>query len=344
MKAPVIFFVAAVSVMGYSAIASCMLGKGLDFKEDATNVNVRLSVVASSGELGFGDVDLQGYLGFLGRISRMEQLRELSIIILDSPIGGLTFPADTLEGLTNLCSLEIWNCGTNPVKLTSIGKWKKLPIRNLVLKYLDIEGTDQTCSFPNLESLYCTSEKVLANAPDTLFTLRVEAMETQGRLSFSRFRRLTVLHLCDVKCHGIDGIEALKNLESLSLHDAGLLELSCVRACAKLKCLEISSCGRLVGNVNLACLGRLPLESMELEDLRLEEIRGLEKCPLVDLVVKGGEIGSLNGICDLPKLERLDVSETSIHVIERDFIKKRFPNLKRLCYTDIDLNCVCVEW
>lgn len=327
-----------------AASASCLLGGGLDFKDDATAVDVRLDIVGHGRRLEFGNIDEAGYRSVLARLTRMKQLRKLSVAFLDVPDGGAVFPAGALEGLSNLTSVVIGNFGTNPVKVTSIAVWKNLPIEELGLNYLEVEDAGQISKFKRLESLHCTSGEMFRSAPDSLRLLDLKHVNIKDGMDLGKFPLLESLHLCHVKCSSVSGMESLANLESLSLHDVRIRDFSGLKAYRKLKHLELSYDKCCKCDFNVTDLAGLPLESLVLENVPLVEIRGLEESPLIDIRVNGAAIKSLNDICRLRKLERLDIVNTKIDAVDTKLVKERFPSLTTLWYSDSDSNPQCIEW
>ena len=330
--------------MIYVASASYLLGDGLTFKDDATAIEVRLDISGPGRPLEFGEIDEDGYRSVLRRIALMKQLRELSVIFLNVPDGGVVFPAGTLKGLSNLTSITISNFGTNSVRVTSIATWKNLPIECLGLNYLDVEDASLISEFKRLAELHCTTGELLRNAPSNLRLLDLKNADIRGCVDLGRFTQLECLHLCQVKCSSVRGLGALSNLESLSLHDIPIGDLTSLKACKKLKHLEVRV-GKVSGyDFRVADLADLPLECVVFEDLPLVEIRGLERCPLIEMRVNGALIEKLQDICRLRKLERLDIVDTKIDVVDKKLVKERFPSLATLWYSDSDSNPQCISW
>lgn len=344
MMRSMVIFACAVVLNKYAVLASVLLGGGLDFKDDAKEVNVRLDIVSSGKHLDFGEIDCAGYEMLLSRVSQMRHLHSLSIIFLTVPYDGFVFECERLSGLTNLNSLMISNYGTNSVRVTSISACKEMPLKELLLKYVDVDGANVISEFQRLEDLYCTTEELFRRAPSGLRVLYVEDAKFKGDVDLNRFSMIETLGLLNVKCASIQGLSSLTALKSLQLVGVPAKNLSDMKLCSRLKSLEICNCREFDGKFNVADFKSLPLENLVLENVPLNRIQGLEDCPLKNLRIDGEGIESINNICRLPNLERLDVANTRIHFVDMEHVKERFPKLENLVYLDREKNIQCAEW
>lgn len=328
-----IIFICVALICKQDTLASVVMGSRPDFKDDADEVRVRLEIIPSGQKTGYGEIDPSGYEEFLTRISRMKQLRSLSVSFVRVPNAGFVFPIERLTGLTNLNCLAIFNHGTNPVKVTSIALCKAMPLKELDLRYVEVGGEDSVRDFKRLESLSCSSGDLFRFAPSGLRSLAIENAEVKGELELSRFYQLETLQLINVKCSSIQGLSSLNCLESLFIYGIPVGNLSEIKSCARLKSLVINDCMNFDDKFDIANLKSLPLKDVEIRNCPLSRIQGLEKCPLENLWIDGTGIQSLNDICSLPKLKFLDIASDKIHLKgfeDIEHVKELFPNLERM--------------
>ena len=335
MTRNIAIFICAV-ILNKSAVLACgMIRDGLDFKDDAKEVTVRLNIVSHKEHLGFGEIDCAMYEKFLSRISQMRHLQSLRIFFRNVPYDGLIFDCERLAGLTNLNTLVIesyYNYGTNSVSVSSLSVCKQMPLKELSLCNVNVDDVNVISKFERLEELHCTTEELFRCAPSGLRVLRVYNAEFKGDVDLNRFSRMESLSLFDVKCASIQGLSSLTALESLDLIGVPVKNVSDIKVCPRLKYLRICNCREFDGMLNLADFKDVPLEDLHLENVPLRCIQSLEDSPLESLIINGAEIESINDICRLPNLKELNVVNTKIRFVDKEHVKERFPKLERLWY------------
>lgn len=336
----VAIFVAAAMLSLHAVQASGIFGSRPDFKDDAEEIKIRLEIVPAGKEPGFGQIDASEYEEFLSRVSRMKQLRRLSVTFLKVPHADFVFPIERLSGLTNLNSLAIKNFTTNSVKVTSLSVCKKMPLKELSVMYVeDVAEMDSIREFKGLEDLSCTSDEMFRCAPSGLRFLGIEDAEVKGSLELRRFYQLETLSLHHVKCSSIEGLGSLSCLESLTLCRMPVKNLSDIKSCVRLKTLYVVNCMDFDGKFDVADLNGFPLEDVEFINYPLSRIHGLGECPLERLSIEGTEIKSVDDICRLPRLKFLSVKSEKIHLKgfeNKEHMKELFPKLENLTLTYFD--------
>ena len=344
MERSIMIFACAVVLNNYAALASFVLPGGLDFKDDAKEINARLEIVSKGKQLEFGEIDCAGYELLLSRVSQMRHLQGLNLIFQKVPYDGFVVECERLAGLTNLTSLSISSYASNSVRVSSISVCKRMPLKELGLMYVYVDGAAVVGEFTRLEDLSCTTEELVRCAPSGLKALWVEKAKFKGEVDLSRFRKMESLCLCNVKCKSIRGLGSLTELEWLQLVGMPMKNLSDMKSCSRLRSLEICNCREFDEKFEVADFKCFPLECLALENVPVKCIRGLENCPLKDLRIDGVAIESMDDICRLPNLERLDLTTTKIRLVDKEQVKDRFPKLESLTYMDQEGDVQCIEW
>lgn len=326
-----------------SVFATSYAPPGLDFKDNARSVCAHIDITEDNNDPKLGYLTQEGFKLFLNRVSKMSQLESLSIVLTTIPANGVDIAAEKFRGLTNLTSLVVCGCGDDRlVRISSISNWWTLPIKSLELSNVFVPDPWSIGRFRLLENLKTSLYEIVQAAPVALDNLFVVNSYFKDALDLSRFPCLESLTILNVKCAGIFGLSSLKELKRLYIDDGPCIYLDELARCSKLRELHMANMDNTYF-VDFSELGKLPLECLWLDGIPIRKIRGLEKCPLSELFIQRAQLREWSDICRLPKLEKIDVSYTSITNGNISLITNQFPKIKEICYSNSENSYAILE-
>ena len=316
-----------------------------DFSDDAKEVSVfiRIADDLPAGQSRPGLREKARRL--LDRISRMPQLKRVSIRCNVDNDADMHLPMEIFAGLTNLSELALCGTAERPILISSFSSMKSVPVEELKLRHVRIKEVESLSSMKHLRRLTTDAPWVLDKVPVDLEELSIKSVAIESFVDLSRFTKLRTLELHDFSCVSVLGIEKMTNLQSLWLCGSFDLDFGELKSCRKLSSLSLLGGYNWKGLLDTWALSELPLERLYIDSVPIRELRGLEKCPLKDVEISNCPVRDLESICDLPCLERLDVRGTCIDTIDKNTIKIRFPKLK--VYEGMangDMNAITYYW
>ena len=332
----------------FVAQGSVCVPDGLDFSAAKKELYFKLSPSDSTNHNARGlKVSGTGQDAVWAKVSKTENLERLSIEYIDPETDFVQFPVEHLSSLTNLTSLEIIGDVERPVVISSLTALASVPIEDLTLLHVVVRDAESMKTLKNLKSLKTSEPRIVRSAPTNLESLNIEGASFSCGCGLSDFTNLTNLAICGLNASYLR-LGAMDRLESL-----------CVTAlCADFDEREIAACTNLTflsvrGGSGMApfycladCIKDLPLEALDVEMLPIQELRGLEKCPLKRLDICDCSWLDLSRICSMPKLERLRIIGAGISSCNRamrEELKARFPKLTYFEYDDKDFGCIDIN-
>lgn len=273
------------------------------------------------------------------RLFAMRDVRELRIRIAQKerepfPVSGLTI-------MTNLNMVAISGTYENKLSITDLGDLAKVPVTELRLFSLDIDRPSDISRIENIRSLYTDERSVLPYASINLEYLYLCGMSFDCVCDLSRYSKLKALELNNLRCEAVKGIGMMSRLESVTLNGDFNVPFEDLQSLRNLKTLKLQG-----SKWKWYCddLSIFPLESVCLMDVPIRKLKGLEKCPLVDLVIQNAPIVRIEDICAIETLENLELRDTAVTFVDNEELRTRFPKLKRFVYTNDEGEDVIVDF
>ncbi|GAB3654459.1 hypothetical protein GCM10028791_25190 [Echinicola sediminis] len=271
------------------------------------------------------------------KVHDLSPVRELKTIKRISGNNSIVTNVEDLENLGTLEFISLKNSG-----IASIGPLSKLK----KLTYLDVDGTDvpewevqgmlqvvpQACIIYRSEQL-----KAWWNGLDGVWkSIFVEQFGLDPEPDTKELHLLTSSREVVIKRKSINSLRPLVdfvNLQSLSVHDVPLYDISDIPSMELLQKLEISQSPIS----ELEAIGSLKnLESLNLSNTGVEDLRPLETLTkLKTLIISGTGVKRLKGLETLGSLEELDIASTNVRSIRPI---EELTNLKRLICFNTRIN------
>ena len=299
-----------------------------DFADDAKEVSVFIRVADDLPKGLSRSQSREKARRLLDRISRMPQLKRVSIQYYVDNDADTHFPIEVFAGLTNLSELALSGSVERPILISSLSSMKDMPVKELDLKHVRIKEEGSFSCLKQLKRLTTDAPWMLGKVPVDLEGLSIESVAVGSFVDLSRFTKLRSLELHDFSCEGVLGVGKMSDLQSLWLCGSFDFNFDDLKGCRKLSSVSLHGGYNWIGPRDFWALSRFPLEYLDINSVPIQEIRGLEKCPLKDVVIHDCPVRDLESICDLPYVERLDVRGTCIRTTDKDMLKRRFPRLK----------------
>ena len=278
----------------------------------------------------------------LNELSKNVAIQSLSIEI-ESLCGDYDFPLQWICGLTNLVELAIYGRGSQRVSISIRRNVLPSTIENLQILDVFINDATPVSELTSLHELTINTIFPLEVVNEQLQSLSMWDVRENSTCDLSRFVNLKSLSLVDVSFDCIVGIESANKLENLTISGTTGLDSLELPKSPWLKTLSLSGGHFPPLLKETKQLARYQLESLQLRYLPIRKVEGIGTGTLKSLVVDCCPISSLSDICDLPVLEYLDVRQTGISVVDKEVLRRRFPRLKRLEYTDSHGDSVDLE-
>jgi len=340
---------AGCALLTWPAAALSVIGDtGVEFRGDETALELRFYITNGSDTNGYGTyVSYDGYTNLMRRISRMAQLKTLSLCLAFDR-DEADFNCRWLAPLANLSELTLagdYGNAAHGLRLRHFDALARLPVRELVMKGVVVDDWAPLKEFSRLRKFDgpSTFSNQVDCLPDGLTYLRLHDASFCNGTDFSRLVNLRTLIIGEdrkpwMSYSELKGFDALTNLRELELHgDYGyVIERNLLRNCKQLKILYLVNCrgDSTIRLYDVSNLGHLPLESLGIRNASIRHIRGLEKCPLKRLDVSDCHIRSVDDLCAMPNVEDVNAWGTGIESVDVERLKKRFPKLKSFKYTD----------
>lgn len=299
-----------------------------DFADDAKEVSVFIRVADDLPKGLSRSQSREKARRLLDRISRMPQLKRVSIQYYVDNDADTHFPMEVFVGLTNLSNFALIGTIERPIQISSLSPMKDLPVEELDLERVRIKEEGSLSCLKHLKRLTMDAPWMLGKAPVDLEVLSIKSVAVGSFVDLSRFTKLRSLELHDFSCEIVLGVGKMPDLQSLWLCGSFDLDFDELKSCRKLSSVSLLGGYNWNGPRDIRALSQLPLVRLYIDSVPIREIRGLEKCPLKDVVINDCPVRDLESICDLPYVERLDVRGTCIRTTDKDMLKRRFPRLK----------------
>lgn len=273
------------------------------------------------------------------RLFAMHDVRELRIRISQKERD--PFSVSGLTIMTNLNMIAISGTHENKFSISDLGELAKVPVAELKLFSLDIDSPSDISRIENIRSLYTDERSVLPYASINLEYLYICDMSFDCVCDLSRYSKLKELELDNLRCETVKGIGMMSRLESITLNGNFNVPFEDLQVLRNLKILKLQG-----SRWKWYCdeLSIFPLESVCLIDVPIRKLKGLEKCPLVDLVIQNAPIAQIEDICIIETLENLELRDTAVKFVDNKKLQKRFPKLKRFVYTNDEGEDVVVDF
>lgn len=311
--------------------------------DDEAKVNVKTN-------LTFWDdfvYDDKGHKTMLEKLSKCRQVNSLTLRYATTDKKEIHVPVDVLSAMTNLTSLSIYGCGC-PVIVSSLKSLSRVPLEEIGLMNVALRDIGSLRDLPKLTDLTTNKPEILANAPDSLESLKLDGIDFPGLCDLTRFTNLTCLALHDVgTSYYVAGVEKMQRLEELSIIGPCDLWESIeddVQKCRHLRSLTLWGGWSWRGPRYTEPLGSLPLERIDFRSVPIRFLRGLEACPLEDVRINQCPVRDIDCLCAMPRLKFLDLYDTGVMSASRDELKKKFPSLEHFECRKADMSLQYEDW
>ncbi len=283
----------------------------------------------------------------LEKLSNYKQVSDLTLRYATTDKKEIVVPVPALSSMSNLMSLAIYGCGCQ-VAVSSLNVLSCIPLKDITLMNVTLRDVKGLRDLPTVTSLKTNKSEILANAPESLESLKLDGMDFLCECDLSRFTNLVHLAFHDVGTSyyvtGIQKMQRLRKLEIIGLCDLWRSIEDDVQKCGNLSSLTLWGGHSWSGPRDTEPLGSLPLVHIDFRSVPIRFLRGLEACPLEDVRINQCPVRDIDCLCAMPRLKFLDVCDTGIMLANRSELKKKFPNLEHFECTKADMSIEYEDW
>ena len=213
----------------------------LNVVDDVTKVNVKTNLM-------FWDdfvYDDKGHKAMLEKLSKCRQVNSLTLRYATTDKKEIHVPVDALSAMTNLTSLSIKAYGCQAV-VSSLKSLSSIPLEEIGLMNVALRDIGSLRDLPKLTDLTTNKPEILANAPDSLESLKLDGIDFRS-VPIRFLRGLEACPLEDVRINqcpvrDIDCLCAMPRLKFLDLYDTGVMSASRDELKKKFPSLEHFEC------------------------------------------------------------------------------------------------------